>query len=851
MLENWLSIVEGMSSEYTKILLIIFVLLVLSAGLWLLQSSATKMTEYFIDDSDIELQRKFVDSKINSARIGDASIDITRLPNPETLKQVTEDIDLFSKKQRPQTENWYTDTINSPVLKAEMKCRATQKPQDLPDDSMKQHTDCTWMYNPVGKSGATLCNLKGPVLLISQQLFPNSQYQMLWSKTEAIKKEAIKQCALTTKCELLIPGSGCGFCPDKGYAIPIDGAGQPLYPEARCTSPPVLKSDDCAKPVSQGGGGQASLTCEPDSEGRLSKTCLSAIATQASMTTNGTVQQALLDSSQSSIASPQVQQLASIMQSYNYSIPPALLSDGKTTVDTALQTYMRISAASTSASSPRVQKAAANLSAGAPFDFCDYDNSSTEAFDLSCIQKLYQNAGCQGRGLEFPTEDNKSQFAGKTWGSIKQNVYNLVDKMTNQTNKYTSEQQKEAIQRCIGTHLRESVVSYCNELGISVLMFIRSGSNNKYAYYGRKILTNQFLMLRSDSTLWNSLEIFNSQLTQGNDVLLVVKTNFNPDSPATVGYMRVGNTPDVIKWNDAPLVNKPGMGISQDPVNGLVLATNQQENQRLEVDLLIPASQVNDRSTTWYMVDNNNKAPSITMCRLPIERKNPVMNITMNQGSVTETTGTFDITESNTVQGNKGGRSCTVFNGNNSFVKINTLLRNKAFRSYTMKFYCETVGQWTRLWQLYNGGYNWGWQWGGWGWYYGYSYNTEDYGSATDALDIELGYFSLDLAPQYKTPGAQLYRNTTALKLNTWQHVTLVWNDNFSAYTMYLDGKQVATASGNPIAEAWTRENFIGKGYYGQSSMFQGGVEWFRAFDYPLGPDEIKQDMADDWQKKR
>ena len=78
MLENWLSIVEGMSSEYTKILLIIFVLLVLSAGLWLLQSSATKMTEYFIDDSDIALQRKFVDSKINSSRIGDASIDITR-----------------------------------------------------------------------------------------------------------------------------------------------------------------------------------------------------------------------------------------------------------------------------------------------------------------------------------------------------------------------------------------------------------------------------------------------------------------------------------------------------------------------------------------------------------------------------------------------------------------------------------------------------------------------------------------------------------------------------------------------------------------------------------------------------
>jgi hypothetical protein len=166
-----------------------------------------------------------------------------------------------------------------------------------------------------------------------------------------------------------------------------------------------------------------------------------------------------------------------------------------------------------------------------------------------------------------------------------------------------------------------------------------------------------------------------------------------------------------------------------------------------------------------------------------------------------------------------------------------------------MKFYCETVGAWTRLWQLYNGGYNWGWQRGWWGgWYVGYSYNTEDYGVATDALDIELGHYNTDLAPQYKTPGVQIYKGApNGVKLNTWQHVTLVWNDNFSGFTMYIDGKQAAVASGNPIAEAWTRENFIGKGYYGQSSMFKGGVEWFRAFDYPLGPDEIRQDMADDW----
>ena len=849
MLENWLSIVESMSTEYTKFLLIVLLLLVLSGGLWLLQSSATQTSEYFVDDSFIQQQKNFIDAGIESAKIGDAAIDIATLPRPEDLKRATEDIDIFSKRQRPPTESWYTDTSSSEVLKAEMKCRAMQKPQALPEDNMKRNMDCTWMFNPTGKSGATLCNLKGPVLFSSQQLFPANQFQMLWSKKDAVKMEAIKQCALTTKCELLIPGSGCGFCPEKGNAIPVDGAGNALYSESRCSSAPVLSSANCAKPVAQGGGGQETLVCEPDSQGRLSKSCLSAIATQANMTTNGTIQQALLDSTQTSVSSPQGKKLAGIMQNYNFQIPDGILSDGKVTVDTALKTYMNISAASQSAPTARVQKAAASLSVGAPFDFCDYDDNSTEDFNLACIQKLYQNAGCQGRGSEFPTEANKAQFAGKTWGTIKQNVYTLAEKMTNQTGKYPRDQQKEAIQRCIGTRLRESAITYCNELGISVHMFMRAGNNNKYAYFGRKILTNQFFMLRSDSTLWNSLEIFNSRLTQGADVMLVIKTNFNPDSPATVSFMRVGNVPDVIKWNNTAIINKPGLGISQDPVNGLSLATNQQENQRLEMELLIPGSHVVNKSTTWYMTDSNNTAPSITICRLPIERKNPVMNITMNQGGVTETTGTFDIITSNTEQGNKGGRSCTIFNGNNSYVKINTLLRNKAFRSYTMKFYCETVGAWTRLWQLYNGGYNWGWQRGWWGgWYVGYSYNTEDYGVATDALDIELGHYTTDLAPQYKTPGVQIYSGAPkGVKLNTWQHVTLVWNDNFSGFTMYIDGKQAAVASGNPIAEAWTRENFIGKGYYGQSSMFKGAVEWFRAFDYPLGPDEIRQDMADDW----
>jgi hypothetical protein len=302
------------------------------------------------------------------------------------------------------------------------------------------------------------------------------------------------------------------------------------------------------------------------------------------------------------------------------------------------------------------------------------------------------------------------------------------------------------------------------------------------------------------------------------------------------------------------MVNKNSTGLAQDPVNGLSVMKDLQQNQRLSIDLLVPSQQQRDRTTTWYMTDTNSAPIPITICRLPIERKNPVMNIMMNGGMVGEITKTFDIQAVNTSEGNRGGRSCTVFNGQNSYIKINTKLRNKAFRSYTLKFYSESLGNCTRLFQFYNGAwtYSWQWVWWGWGWQQQWRYDAENYGLATDALDIELGYQSPGIYGQYKTPGYPGWNLVAAmdnsLKMNNWQHLTFIWNDDYSGYSLYLEGIKISSCSKTPINEQFTWENYIGKGYWdGWTSMFKGGMEWFRAFDYPLGPDEIQQDMDDDW----
>ena len=849
-----------MSTEYTKVLLVIFVLLVLSTGLWILQSYAAEENqetqENFITDQTFASQKRFIDDNIAKAKIGDGAVDVFYPPMPDDLKRATEDIDLFAQRQRPPTEKWYSNVNSAEILKKEKRCAAIERPEDLPDDATKQRMDCAWMFNPEGRSGATLCSLAGPVLSFSRKQYPTTQYKFLWSKVDAIRKERIKQCALTKNCSLLIPGTGCGFCPELGYAVPVNGDGSSTYGEAKCPYNPVTDPGWCNRPRSEGGAGVAGVEntsiCNPDSQGRLSKSCLSALARQASCTDSGTLLQALSDSSNPELSSKQVRDVAGVMRSYSFSIPDSLLQDGNIVVDSALSTYVNISRASQNNPVGRVRRAAGNLCTGTPFRQCDYDDSSKENFSLQCLQELYQQAGCQGKGSDFPTATNLPGFFGRTWGNIKAGVNEISNRMTNTQGRYTPEQQKEAILKCIGTRLRKKPIGYCNELGISVKIYF--GVHDKAHYYGRKILTNQFFMLRNDSTLWDSLDFFESSW-RNNDVLLVIETNINPESDATLNYNRIGNAPDVIKWNNVSKVSKSSNGLAQDPVHGLTVTKNRQQDQRLKIDLVVPGSQQYNRSTIWYMADGNNTAPPITICRLPMERKNPILNITMNGGPVAEITDSFSISAQNIQEGNRGGKSCTIFNGSNSLVRINNKLRNKAFKSYTMKFFPESLGNCTRLFQFYNGGwrprwqwYRWGWWWGGW--YYTWSYETEDYGIADVALDVEFGYQNRQISGQFKTPwyGNMVGTIDNGVKLNTWQHLTFIWNDDYSGYSLYLDGEKRASASGKIIPEQFTHENFVGKGYFdGWTGMFKGGVEWFRAFDYPLGPDEIQQDMDDDW----
>jgi len=853
-----------MQSIYTKPLLVIFLLLTLSIGLLIIQHMAKKqaIVENFISDDMYNSQIKFINEQMGKAMMGDATIDILHLSKPEDLKKATEDLDIFAKRERPKTENWYSDVMNSEIWQKEMKCRAMELPEDLPDDTVKQRLDCAWMYSPNGRSGATLASISGPVFSSSRNMYPKSQYEMIWSKTEAVKKEKIKFCALTKKCDLLVPGNHCGFCPEYGQAVPVDLNGNSLYFEAYCPARPVMKPEDCMKPRSEGGAGYTINSCKPDANGNLSKSCLTDLAEMAGCQGNGTILQALKDSTVPTIATQEVRDTVDVMQSYNFNIPTNLFTDGSVTVNTALNTFTSIAGAYWKpARNERAGRAALNLCYGVPFNPCEYQEESKEKFKLKCLQELYQSVGCQGRGSEFPTQDNIDKFYDKTWGSIKKSLNLTVDMMTNVKGTYKVEQQKDAIERCIGVRLRKRATTYCNELGIAVFMYYGSPNGT---FYGRKIITNMFFSLRSDSTFWDLLEIFNSPLTGGNRIYLVIKTNFNPDQGSVQSFTRYGSFIDVIKWNDVPMVNKNGTGIAQDQVNGLILKKNTQDNQRLEIDIAVDYSQYSQREGMWYMTDAAGNAPPITICRLPIERKNPLMNIVMNGGEINEATGNVGIQPMNCTPGTLGGQSCTLFNGN-TWIRIGNTLRTRAFRSYTMKVWCNGLENRDAFFSFYNG------KWeqeqkirwiviplGFFIWipiplfYMEWRYFPDNWWKSGQRTELSTGPYN-DTLQALEKPNIDGGLSINAeqggiIKPKTWQHFTWIWNSDFSGIDIYVDGVKKMSGSGNPLEEQLTSENFVGRSVVDNDHrLHRGGMQWFRGFDYPLTADEIRQDMDDDW----
>lgn len=128
-------------------------------------------------------------------------------------------------------------------------CNGAKMPIDLPKRTDDDIVACGWYYKPdsAKPSVGVLGTIDGPI--IKRADIAGGQW--IWDINTAQMKEEIKICKRIRDCALLdidgIQGK-CGFCKEKGHAIPITTNGMVKYPNAEdgnCGTNVIQHASDC------------------------------------------------------------------------------------------------------------------------------------------------------------------------------------------------------------------------------------------------------------------------------------------------------------------------------------------------------------------------------------------------------------------------------------------------------------------------------------------------------------------------------------------------------------------------------------------------------------------------------
>jgi hypothetical protein len=82
----------------------------------------------------------------------------------------------------------------------------------------------------------------------------------------------------------------------------------------------------------------------------------------------------------------------------------------------------------------------------------------------------------------------------------------------------------------------------------------------------------------------------------------------------------------------------------------------------------------------------------------------------------------------------------------------------------------------------------------------------------------------------------------------TWFHFAFVWDEDFTGYTMYMNGAQAGRGFLPAYSPTLIMEQVrIGCDNHPEGQNWTGGIAWCRMFDYRLSSTMIQTDMNDAW----
>ena len=792
---------------------------------------------------------------------------------------------------------------SSTVNQREQQCRAIQ----VPGASMRApdaRTGCGWWYvpDPNRQSTGAYGTRRGPMMPNLDTQFGTGRW--VWDPQEAAQLEASKHASKIQSCEdlALSQWPNMGWCPGTGRAIPLNSAGGPMYPQAPGGDCPgggiITNAAQCSVPSAPGGppaggsnatGGTTGL-CQPNGSGALSPGCLRSV-TNMTCSANGVLSQSLGGGSYAG-TDPTVAAANAYLQQRGFTIHSGILNDGRVSMTDAMKSVAALRQIANTTDGSRAASAAANLCFGSPFDPCQIAPTDVGPYPSECVEKLLTSLGWGAQGTLRPSNGGAQATAfwnqQANWQAVKNQAVLLkstADKMT------TPQAQAAAIGQVYGASVKYPK-SGCNNTGIALYrhyfptwnqsLFQTNGPVTHFL--GRYIFREGFP--NSPSTVEDQTPA-GGNLTEGQRYI----TQFVPTQGGAYSFLATSDDGMRILIQ-GPSDSSPQLVMNWHPCCGppgsFTYTFEPGQVYTIMVDMW-------NGGGPWafvltYSVNGSPPAPlPAAQLSLPVDRRFPVLEwnfAALPQGGVAAgigatVTDTNKIFKSTTLHnapiGQIAGQKCMLVNYPNRVASSNggypsglfnidglvQGMRVRAIKSFSMLLFLNQVNYNTSqgsvaptVFSLYNvpssnptafprqfdpsmhvpmnqrkdafsfitnGAMTW----------------PDGVGKSEDGTDIHTGYYNNAINGHMGVPNTPL---------GQWFHYAFVWDDDFRAFTCYVNGTQAARAfvpafDIRTMCELMT----IGCDNHPEGAWWSGGIAWFRGFDYRLSQDQIETDMKDAW----
>jgi hypothetical protein len=777
---------------------------------------------------------------------------------------------------------------SSGAAQADAACRA----QPYPSSGMRDpaaRTGCGWWFvpSPSQPSTAAYGSRRGPM---SPHLDTQAGTgQWIWDLAEAQRLEGMKRASNNVQtCEDLAYANfpNVGWCPSTNKAIVTDGQGNPAYAQYAGGDCPgggiIMNASQCQIAPSGGGGGGGggagsgsggiSAQCQ---DGALSPACLQTLANQV-CGAQGTLSQSYKSGWPASSGS-----FGAIhgIASRGFELDASLINGGGSTIQNALNNFTSLRQFAYTNTNPaliRAQSAAANLCGGQKFDPCALAAGDTAPFDPDCVTKALIAAGYKSTGGLMPSNGSMGYWNSLgTWGEVQTQI-NWHKAAADQPGfaGLAPEDQVREIGYVYGTKVQYPKMG-CNVHGVAMYryyfptwdgtLFPQSGPQTHFL--GRYLLKKGFPM--QGSTMQDQTPA-GGNLTEGQRMI----ANFVPQDGGNYQFLIQCDDWVRMQINDELHMEVGCCGQWQA---GQIVALTPGTPYKLTIDLWNGGGpwsfgiQYSVNGGGWqpipssllYMIEDR-RLPMIELAFNQMQSTNMTQDQLNNGVPVSDTAGVMNNLVMAANVGQLNGRQCMIVDapvrGIFNYATFNQGVRLCAIKSFTMMVQINSVaypsGTTPSIVSFFNlpqsaavGYPRRGWD----------QSHVQPYFKRTNDFMITTNgplMYPYGVGPLVNTNNvAQSYfgdgvgrGSAVSIPQGQWFHYAWVWDDDFTGYTIYINGKQAGRSFMAPYDQNLMMEQIrIGCDNHPEGQSWTGGIAWFRAFDYRLSTDLIQRDMNDDW----